>query len=150
MAKIAQHSNPRSGSSSDPLLVQETGLSDLSRFDPALVDAVALKAFFNLAAEWDLSRDEQITLLGKPSERTYYRWREGKVSSLPHDTLERISVLLGIYKSSHILLPVTERANAWVKRANKAFGGESALTAMLKGRVDHLYQVRRYLDAWRG
>ncbi|MGI9294324.1 MAG: MbcA/ParS/Xre antitoxin family protein [Pseudomonadales bacterium] len=122
----------------------------LAAFDPALTDTVALKAFFNLAREWDLSRDEQITLLGKPSARTYYRWRNGNVSGLPHDTLERISVLLGIYKATHILLPVAERANAWVKRPNKAFGGEAALAVMLKGRVDHLYRVRRYLDAWRG
>jgi len=123
---------------------------ELARFDSTEVDTVALKAFFKLSQEWGLSREEQIILLGRPSERTYYRWRGGKVSSLPQDTLERISVLLGIYKASHILLPLPERANAWVKRPNKAFAGESALEVMLKGRVDHLYQVRRYLDAWRG
>ena len=122
----------------------------LESFDPAEVDAVALKAFFNLASEWNLRRDEQVTLLGGPSARTFYRWRAGKVSGLPKDTLERISVLLGIYKAINILLPVRERAAAWVKRPNKAFEGESALEVMLHGRVDNLYQVRRYLDAWRG
>ena len=125
-------------------------LRPLSDFDPAEVDAVALKAFFNLAAEWKLRSDEQITLLGAPSERTYYRWRAGSVSGLPKDTLERISVLLGIYKAINILLPVRERAAAWTRRPNKAFGGETALEVMLKGRVDNLYQVRRYLDSWRG
>lgn len=122
----------------------------LEEFDPAEVDAVALKAFFNLAAEWELRRDEQITLLGAPSERTFYRWRAGAVAGLPKDTLERISVLLGIYKAVNILLPVRERAAAWIRRPNKAFGGETALDVMLKGRIDNLYQVRRYLDAWRG
>jgi hypothetical protein len=122
----------------------------VAALDAAETDAVALKAFFNLASEWRLGRDEQITLLGGPSPRTYYRWKAGEVAALPRDTLERISVLLGIYKATHILLPVPERANAWVRRANKAFGGESALDVMLKGRVDHLYAVRRYLDAWRG
>jgi hypothetical protein len=122
----------------------------LAAFDAAEVDAVALKAFFNLATEWGLGREEQITLLGGPSPRTYYRWKAGSVAALPRDTLERISVLLGIYKAIHILLPVPERANAWVRRPNKAFGGESAVDVMLKGRVDHLYAVRRYLDAWRG
>jgi len=72
------------------------------------------------------------------------------VAGLPRDTLERISVLLGIYKAINILLPVRERAAAWIKKPNKAFGGESALDVMLKGRVDNLYAVRRYLDAWRG
>ncbi|HEY5566492.1 MAG TPA: MbcA/ParS/Xre antitoxin family protein [Gammaproteobacteria bacterium] len=122
----------------------------LAAFGAAQVDAVALKAFFNLAGEWSLSRDEQITLLGGPSVRTFYRWKAGDVSALPRDTLERISVLLGIYKALEILLPEPERAHAWVKRANKAFGGATALEVMLKGRVDDLYSVRRYLDAWRG
>lgn len=122
----------------------------LEELDPAQVDSVALKAFFNLAAEWELKRDEQITLLGAPSERTFYRWRGGSVAGLPKDTLERISVLLGIYKAINILLPVRERAAAWIRRPNKAFGGETALDVMLKGRIDNLYQVRRYLDAWRG
>jgi hypothetical protein len=124
--------------------------ASLAAFDAKRVDAVALKAFFNLADEWALRREEQIVLLGGPSTRTYYRWKAGDVSALPRDTLERISVLLGVYKALHILLPVAERANAWIKRPNKAFGGESALEVMLKGRVDHLYAVRRYLDAWRG
>jgi hypothetical protein len=122
----------------------------LAGFEAAQVNAVALKAFFNLANEWSLGRDEQITLLGGPSVRTFYRWKAGDVAALPRDTLERISVLLGIYKALEILLPPPERAHAWVKRANKAFGGATALEVMLKGRVDDLYAVRRYLDAWRG
>lgn len=122
----------------------------LDSFEPARVSAVAVEAFFNLAREWELERDERIVLLGGPSVRTYYRWRSGQVVTLPRDTLERISVLLGIYKALHILFPTADRATAWLRRPNKALGGESALEVMLKGRVDHLYRVRRYLDAWRG
>jgi len=122
----------------------------VTAFDRGRVDAVALKAFFNLAAEWGLTPADQLILLGQPSRRTFYRWRAGEVATLPADTLERISVLLGIYKALGILLPINERANAWVKRDNTAFGGRSALDVMRQGRVDDLYQVRRYLDAWRG
>ncbi len=104
--------------------------------------------FFHLATEWGLSRQQQITLLGNPSERTFYRWRSGQVAHLPHDTLERISVLIGIREATHVLLPVPDRANAWVKRPNEAFCGRSALDVMLFGRVEHLYQVRRLLEAW--
>ena len=82
----------------------------LTAFDRSRVDAVALKAFFNLAAEWGLTADDQLTLLGHPSRRTFYRWRAGDVAGLPADTLERISVLLGIYKALDILLPIRERA----------------------------------------
>lgn len=122
----------------------------VTAFDRSRVDAVALKAFFNLSAEWGLTPTDQLTLLGQPSRRTFYRWRAGEVAGLPADTLERISVLLGVYKALNILLPIRERANAWVKRDNTAFGGRSALDVMKQGRVDDLYQVRRYLDAWRG
>jgi len=122
----------------------------VTAFDRGRVDAVALKAFFNLAAEWGLSADDQLALLGQPSRRTFYRWRAGEVAGLPADTLERISVLVGIYKALAILLPVKERATAWVARDNTAFGGRSALAVMRQGRVDDLYQVRRHLDGWRG
>lgn len=122
----------------------------LTSFDPRQVDAVALKAFFNLAAEWDLSVEEQLTLLGRPGRRTLYRWKAGDVAALPPDTLERISVLLGTYKALEILLPVPGRAQAWIRRPNEAFGGRSGLEVMLGGKVDDLYQVRRHLDAWRG
>jgi hypothetical protein len=122
----------------------------VTAFDRGRVDTVALKAFFKLAAEWDLTAADQQALLGQPSRRTFYRWRAGEVAGLPADTLERISVLLGIYKALAILLPVRERANAWVQRENTAFGGRSALDVMRQGRVDDLYQVRRHLDGWRG
>jgi hypothetical protein len=122
----------------------------ITAFDRKRVDAVALKAFFNLAGEWELTVDDQLVLLGQPSRRTFYRWRAGEVATLPPDTLERISVLLGIYKALAVLLPIKERAHTWVKRSNEAFGGRSALEIMHQGRVDDLYQVRRHLDAWRG
>lgn len=135
-----------------------TDISDVApagRIPPAgsdreRIDDVAIKAFMRMADEWALNVSERIRLLGNPSKRTFYRWREGKISSLPDDTLERISVLLGIYKSLHVLLPLPDRANGWLKRPNEAFGERSALDVMLQGKVDDLYQVRRHLDAWRG
>jgi hypothetical protein len=122
----------------------------VTAFDRNRVDTVALKAFFNLTAEWGLTAADQLTLLGQPSRRTFYRWRAGEVAGLPADTLERISVLLGIYKALAILMPIKDRATSWVKRENTAFGGRSALDVMRLGRVDDLYQVRRHLDTWRG
>ena len=127
-----------------------TAIRRLQNFDDDRVAAVALKAFFNLAEAWRLNAEQQITLLGAPSRRTFYRWKAGDVATLPRDCLERISVLLGIYKALQILLPTAERADAWIHRTNTAFGDRSALQVMLQGRVDDLYQVRRHLDAWRG
>jgi hypothetical protein len=141
---------PFSSQSERGMSVPATSFQPLAGLDPRKVDAVALKAFFNLAGEWGLSVEEQLTLLGRPGKRTLYRWKAGDVAGLPHDTLERISVLLGVYKALEILLPVAERTRAWVRRPNEAFGGRSGLEVMLGGKVDDLYQVRRHLDAWRG
>lgn len=120
--------------------------------DRGALSGPALRAFFNIAALWGLSNDEQMTLLGRPSPATFYRWKRNKGGSLSKDTLERISYILGIYKAIQILLPDARRADAWVRRPNEAplFAGRSALERMLSGNVADLYVVRKYLDARRG
>ncbi|MBC7791753.1 MAG: DUF2384 domain-containing protein [Anaerolineae bacterium] len=112
----------------------------------------ALRTFFRIADLWDLSVDEQITLLGLSSRSTYFKWKRDGTDFLPKDTLERISYILGIYKALQILLPDESAADSWVRQPNSAlpFGGESALHRMLSGNVIDLYIVRQYLDAERG
>ena len=112
----------------------------------------ALRAFANIAEAWGLSVAEQLKLLGIGSRSTYFKWRREQSPRLPQDTLERLSYLLGIYKSLQILLPDTRAADAWVRQPNSAppFGGNSALERMLSGQVADLYIVRQYLDAQRG
>nr|WP_256872983.1 MbcA/ParS/Xre antitoxin family protein [Candidatus Entotheonella palauensis] len=112
----------------------------------------ALRTFFRIADLWALSIDEQMTLLGTPSRSTFFKWKQAKDVTLPKDTLERISYILGIYKALQILLPDERAADAWVRQLNTAqpFGGHSALDRMLSGNVSDLYVVRQYLDAQRG
>jgi hypothetical protein len=57
---------------------------------------------------------------------------------------------MGIRKALLILFPTKQQADAWVEKANRDFGGTSALDAMLGGSITDLYRVRRYLDSWRG
>lgn len=120
---------------------------------PQRMAAAGLRAFTRLAEQWQLSVDEQLCLLGEPPRSTFFAWRkQPDKASLPRDTLERLSYLLGIYKSLQILLPRTEAADAWVRRPNVAtgFGGRSALDRMLAGNVSDLHAVRSYLDGVRG
>ena len=115
--------------------------------------ATALKAFFAITKKWSLSNEQERKLLGEPSRATFYRWKKNLQGCISVDTLERISYMLGIYKSLRILLSNEESANQWVHKANTAplFNGHSALDKiMLKGRVVDLADVRRYLDAERG
>jgi len=111
-----------------------------------------LRAFVNIAEAWKLSIAEQLRLLGIGSRSTFFKWRREREPKLPRDTLERLSYLLGIYKSLQILLPDNEAADAWIRKPNTAapFGGRSALDRMLSGQVADLYVVRQYLDAERG
>ena len=108
-----------------------------------------MEAFSNLADDWGLSTDEQIKLLGSPGRSTFFKWKK-EGGNLPNDTVERISHLLGIYKSLQILLPDEAVADNWIKRPNSYFGDRSALDYMMGGQVVDIYKVRAYLDAQRG
>jgi hypothetical protein len=117
------------------------------------MSAAGLRAFFTIARDWDLSAEEQIVLLGSPGRSTYFKWKATpQTARLGRDTLERLSLLLGIYKALQILLPQPSAADTWIKRPNSAppFGGRRALDRMLAGNISDLVAVRQYLDAMRG
>lgn len=113
----------------------------------------ALEAFSRIAHLWDLSTNEQRILLGSIPESTYFKYLKNPPSArLSPDTLERISHILGIFKSLNVLLPRHESADTWIRRPNDAplFKGRTALDYMLNGRFEDLIAVRHYLDAMRG
>ncbi|MFZ5465213.1 MAG: MbcA/ParS/Xre antitoxin family protein [Pseudomonadota bacterium] len=119
----------------------------------ARMSAAGLRAFFRIAEAWGLDNEAQMKLLGSPGRSTFFKWKAAPESArLGHDTLERISYILGIYKALQILLPDARAADEWVRRPNAAplFGGRSALERMLGGNVGDLMAVRQYLDAVRG
>ena len=122
------------------------------RSDVSSLGGAGLRAFANIAEAWGLSVADQLKLLGIASRSTFFKWRRERNPRLPGDTLERLSYLLGIYKSLQILLPDPKLADEWVRKPNAApaFGGRSALDRMLSGQVADLYVVRQYLDAERG
>ena len=126
--------------------------SDAGRSGTAALGGPGLRAFTNIAEAWDLSIAEQLKLLGIGSRSTFFKWRRERNPRLPRDTLERLSYLLGIYKSLQILVPDARAADEWIRKPNSAppFGGRPALERMLSGQVADLYVVRQYLDAERG
>ena len=122
--------------------------------DPGLQGRVAVKLFFGIADEWELTDEQRCVLAGIGSRTTLHNWRK-KVDSneainISRDTLERLSYLAGIYKGVQLLFTDTAQWKNWVKKPNRDFGGQSALDRMLAGRVIDLADVRRYLDSWRG
>ena len=130
----------------------ETPVSPAPDLASAESAAAALRTFFRIADAWDLSNEQQRQLLDC-GRSTFYEWKSGRVKrGLDNATLERLSHVFGIYAALQVLLPIPERANAWVHRENSAplFGGGSALDRMLAGQVSDLFVVRQYLDAQRG
>lgn len=113
---------------------------------------VAMKAFFNLVEKWEVDGVEnKRKLLGQPSKALFFKWQRGDVAHVPHDTLMRISYLMGIHKALKMLFSGNnERSYAWIKKPSKDFGGQSAYERMLAGEIVDLAYVRDYLDAMRG
>lgn len=116
------------------------------------ISPAAVRLFLRIAERWDLSVEQRQILLGGISRQTYYNWRDGKAAALSRDQLERISLVLGIYKGLKLLFADDAGAWRWFTAGNRdlPFAGVSPLAAMLRGSIDDLYGVRRYIDAWRG
>ncbi len=121
-------------------------------FDGKGFSGPALRTFFRIANLWNLSVEQQMTLLGLTARSTFFKWKKDPNTVLPKDTLERVSCILGIYEALQILLPDEQAADEWVRRPNAPppFAGRSALDRMLSGQVADLFVVRQYLDAQRG
>ena len=109
--------------------------------------------------EWALSVEEQCELLGGIARRTLQSWKKKALSGedveLSRDVMERLSLLIGIYKAYKLVAPATrpELGTQWFVTANDnaLFQGLSAKQFLLeKGTMNALYGVRRYLDAARG
>src|SRR6476469_9959347 len=116
------------------------------------LSAPALRTFFNIAAAWQLTVQEQRALLGWPAASTFHKYKAGDHGALTFDTLTRLSLLIGIYKSLQLLYPEPAFADRWPRMPNShaLFGGRPALTLMTDGGIDGLFRVRRLLDSRRG
>ncbi len=108
-----------------------------------------LRAVLQLFGKWALTDEEGAVLLDLPV-RTYRRWKAGQPGRLDRDTKARLSNILGIHAALRVIFRDPKRGYGWMRAANAAFGGASALRIMLGGELTDLMRVRRYLDAERG
>lgn len=102
--------------------------------DASSTSKTALKIFNRIARAWNLEESERLRLLGNQA---------GDDSIITTETVVRISYILGIYKNLRTIFQTEQRANEWVKKPNRTFGGKFALTVMTEDPAT----VRRYLDA---
>jgi hypothetical protein len=112
--------------------------------------AVGLRAFFEIIEKWGVSNEEAKRLLGQPSKSTFHTWKNGDIGTRVAGELDlasRISYVLGIFRALELLYQRPELADSWVRKPNKAFGGQSALERMCGGQMVDLAAVREYLDS---
>jgi hypothetical protein len=105
--------------------------------------------------KWNLSLVETASLLGL-SLKTYQEIQQKVVQEIPlglsDNTLERLSHLLGIWKSLQLIVPA-DRSNlaySWFNQPinNEIFAGVSIKEFLLtKNESERFYIVRRYLEA---
>lgn len=105
---------------------------------------------------WDLKDEEVAILLGGIDIKTYEnmkrRAKNGQPLTLTMDTVERLSLLLGIWRSLQLIVPVNRQdlAYSWFSTSNNSplLMGKSIKEYLLTLKtVAALYAVRRYLGS---
>ena len=105
---------------------------------------------------WNLRVSEQRILLGGIKPHTYLKWRRlalrGEPVDVPHDTMARLSALLGIYTALKMIAPKErpELALRWFGTpiSTDPFCGRSPKQyAISVGSIHALYFIRRYFES---
>ena len=113
------------------------------------LSAPAFQAFVDTAGYLVLTTEETLQLLGVPATTFNHYVRQGG-NDLSHDTLERISIVLGVTKALREIFADDEGGRRWLRARNSepVFAEGSPLAAMQRS-IGDLYRVRAYLDSWR-
>jgi hypothetical protein len=134
-----------SGPAADRIGALVTEAREIPADDPRRI-AASIAMFEQLAGHWALRGDERETLLGGISKSTWSEWKQRPLSArMKPDTRERIANLFTIDLNAHSLF-APEFADRWVRQPNAAFEGQSAADVMLRGKVEDIVSVRRYLE----
>lgn len=100
-----------------------------------------------LFAHWQLSRSEQLSLLGISSQSSLTRYRKGAPLPKIRDTLDRVGHLFAIHMKLRLLFPHhRDTAYQWVSLRNRAFDNYSPVEVMVTHGYVGILMVRTYLD----
>jgi len=127
------------------MLKHESERKDLlKKYSDEEIAAVCRKIIAGLVQEWTLTESELRTLLGPGCSPNELNTGAVKLSD---NAIERIGLLVGIHAASYSLLPDRKRAASYLRKANSELDGDSALSIMLRGSIDDLETVWRYLES---
>lgn len=116
-------------------------------YDPAESGTAAYRVFSGIADAWKLSSNERSVILGL-DDTGISAMGSIPPHQLPPEILERLSIFLDIFHAINTLLPIEERADAWMRKPNRAplFGGGSAIDLMLNEGLAGMQDLRSYLQ----
>lgn len=106
-------------------------------------------ALMKLFDHWQLSKNDQLTLLGltQGSRERLIGLRNGQPLPNSIDMLDRAGHLFSIHKCLRVLFPHDrEIVYGWINFPNKDFNGATPLEIMLKERFVGVFRVRVYLE----
>lgn len=118
-------------------------------YSPAEVEAMQ-RTVGAIFARWGVSDVDAAVILGGISAKTFRRWRDGEYGRVNRDLADRMSYLLGIHKALRIIFAEAAQGYRWMKHANARLGGLTPLQLLLRGGMEDLQRLRRYLDSVRG
>lgn len=120
----------------------DTGLADVRPANPAM------RVFAGLARAWSLSPEEEMALLDADSTAEMRRLELMPKKEVPIVIVERLIILLDIFKAINTLLPAHAQADGWIRKSNPApiFGRRAPLLIMMEG-LEGMRRVRQHLQA---
>jgi len=136
----------------DTIYKPQTAVDLTSAAERKRLSGPGLKAFFKFIELSNVRDVDAMELLGGVSNGPYYAMKKNPDRKiLDVDKLQRISLLIGIFKALHILhgRPLSDQ---WLglKNTNPVFANKTPLEYMRRGGLPAMLTVRRLLDARRG
>jgi len=99
---------------------------------------------------WGVTDVDAAVILGGISPKTYRRWRDREYGRVNRDLADRMSYVLGIHKALRIIFAEPAQGYRWMSQPNARLGGQTPLQLLLRGGMEDLRRLRRYLDSVRG
>jgi len=100
--------------------------------------------------KWGATDAQAAVILGGLSAKTLQRWRQGEYGRVGRDLADRMSYILGIHKALRIIFADPATGQDWMRRPNATFDGATPFDVLMRGGMDDLRRLRRYLDSVRG
>jgi hypothetical protein len=149
LGKAPMSDDPRQCSQTrDPTTMNNLSGCGGNRGSPSGAASPVLRIFEGLARAWSLSPEEEMLILDIGTAVELARVKQAETEAVPTAVVERVAVLVDIFRTINVLLPVRARADAWIRRSNQGrlFGGRQPLDLITES-LAGMNSVRQYLLA---